>query len=298
MAKVRTRAARRCIGSGLALLLFLFGMTGCGKNDLLWRASNGAYSPTTVKYRPDTNQAADSVETPSTTAVVEAAPAETGIGTLKGRVEFVGSFSPLPPLFAKGAATKDPSICGAEAIPNETIVVKDGGLANVFVYLEKAPKGAAVPPAGDPVAFDQKTCIFLPHAMIMRTKQPVKVLNDDAAAHNTHTYPRKNTSFNKIVSPKERAGVDLLYDQSEKEPLKVGCDIHAWMEAYHLPLDHSFAAVSADDGSFEIKDLPAGKHEFKVWHEAGKMIEKSLIVTIKPGDNEITIKVPATKLGK
>jgi hypothetical protein len=221
-----------------------------------------------------------------------------GVGTLKGKVVFEGNLSPLAPLFAKGAAPKDPSVCGAEAIPNETIVISDGGLANVFVYLEKAPKGAAVSaPAGN-LEFDQKTCIFKPHAMVMRVKQTVTVLNDDAAAHNTHTYPKKSSPFNSVVQPNDRKGVALKYDQVEREPLTVGCDIHPWMQAYHLPLDHSFAAVSAADGTFEIKDLPAGKHEFKVWHEVGKMVEKALVVTIKPGDNEITIKVPASKLGK
>ena len=91
----------------------------------------------------------------------------------------------------------------------------------------------------------------------------------------------------------------MVYGQAEKEPFQVGCDIHSWMTAYHLPLDHPFAAVSAADGTFEIKDLPSGKHEFKVWHEAGKMVEKALVVEIKPGDNnEVSIKVPASKLGK
>ena len=123
-------------------------------------------------------------------------------------------------------------------------------------------------------------------------------MNDDAAAHNTHTYPKKNRPFNSVVQPNDRGGVSLIYDQYEKEPLSVVCDIHPWMQAYHLPLDHSFAAVSKSDGTFEIRDLPAGKHEFKVWHEVGKMLEKSLVVTIKPGDNEITVKVAPAKLGK
>jgi hypothetical protein len=108
----------------------------------------------------------------------------------------------------------------------------------------------------------------------------------------------KNPAFNKVVSPKDRKGVPLKYELSEKQPFSVVCDIHSWMKAYHLPLDHSFAAVSTADGTFEIQGLPAGKHEFKVWHEAGQFLEKSLSVTIKPGDNDITIKVPASKLGK
>ncbi len=260
---------------------------------------SGANSATTVKYRAASTDApteAGNATTPVVTGGV--AIAEEGVGTLKGRVEFVGDFVPLAPLFAKGGAAKDPSVCGVEAIPNEMILVTDGGLANAFVYLEKAPKGAAIPVAGAPIIFDQKVCIFTPHALVIRTKQTVKVLNADGAAHNTHTYPKKNTQFNKIVTPNERNGIDLTYGLAEKEPFQVGCDIHSWMTAYHLPLDHSFAAVSAADGTFEIKDLPAGKHEFKVWHEVGKMVEKALVVTIKPGDNEVTIKVPASKLGR
>jgi hypothetical protein len=273
------------------VLALLAGLSGCNGTLV-----NGAHIVPTVTYKPDANAVAET-ET--------AAPAETtttaeagGVGNLKGKVVYEGSFSPLPALFAKGAATKDPTVCGAEAIPNQSIIVNDGGLANVFVYLEKAPKGAKSAEAGGPIGFDQKTCIFLPHAMIVRTKQVINVMNDDAAAHNTHTYPNKNAQFNSVVQPNDRKGVPMTYSQPEKQPLSVGCDIHPWMQAFHLPLDHSFAALSGADGTFEIKDLPAGKHEFKVWHEVGKMLEKSLVVTIKPGDNEITIKVAASKLSK
>jgi hypothetical protein len=269
-------------------------LTGCGE------LSTGANAIPSVKYRPDTSaQPAAPAETE--TASTEATPSEGGVGSLKGKVVFDGTFAALPPLFGKGTATKDPAVCaGTEDIPNETILVKDGGLANVFVFLEKAPKGATIP-AADPsavVMFDQKNCIFLPHAIALRTKVTVKVLNDDAAAHNTHTNPVKNTAFNQIVSPNDRSGASFQYNLAEREPFKVTCDIHPWMQAYHLPLDHPFAAVSAADGTFEIKDLPAGKHEFRVWHEAGKMINKALAVTIKPGDNEVTIKVSPSQLGK
>lgn len=275
-----------------AALLLLGTVSGCGK------LVTGANSVPTVKYRPDANAVAATDTTGGTTETVATDVGTEGVGTLKGRVVYDGDFSPLPALFAKGAATKDPAVCGAEAIPDERVLVTDGGLANVFVYLEKAPKGAKPADVAGDIDFDQKTCIFLPHAMVIRTKQIVTVLNDDAAAHNTHTYPKRNSAFNSVVQPNDRSGVPLKYDQPEKEPVSVGCDIHPWMQAYHLPLEHSFAAVSKADGTFEIKDLPAGKHEFKVWHEVGKMLEKSLVVVVKPGDNEITIKVAPSKLSK
>ncbi len=268
----------------------MLGAAGCGKLE------SGANSTVSVKYLADAaatpEAAADGTATQGETPVGDAG----GVGTLKGRVVYEGNFTPLPNLYEKGGANKDPSVCGAEAIPNERILVKNGGLANAFVYLEKAPKGGKSAEVTEPAVFDQKVCVFLPHAMVVRTKQTIKVLNADGAAHNTHTFPGKNSQFNSVVQPDDRVGVPLVYTQVEKKPFSVGCDIHPWMQAYHLPLDHSFAAVSKEDGVFEIKDLPAGKHEFKVWHEAGDFLEKSLVVTIKPGDNELTITVPASKL--
>ncbi len=285
--------ARSSVATTLGALLLVIG-SGCS-GPLV----SGANAVTTVKYRAATKEApAVASAAENTTEAVEVSAGAGGVGNLKGRVEYVGDYAPLAPLFGKGGASKDPTVCGLEVIPNETIIVKDGGLANAFVYLDKIPKRATVPAVGEPIVFDQKVCIFTPHAMVLRVKQTVKVMNADGAAHNTHTYPKKNTAFNSVVQPNDRGGVDLTYGQVEKEPFSVGCDIHPWMVAYHLPLDHSFAAVSDADGTFEIKDLPAGKHEFKVWHEAGKMVEKAFVVTIKPGDNEVTIKVPASKLGK
>ena len=283
--------AIKCCVTVCVMAAIVCGAIGCGKLE------SGANVVPTVKHRPDSTVMAtpDAVETPGSTATTEAG----GVGTLTGRVIYEGTFTPLPPLFAKGAATKDPTVCGAEMIPDESIVVNDGGLANVFIYLEKAPKGGKSPEVTGDAVFDQKTCIFLPHAFLVRTKQTVLVKNDDAAAHNTHTNPLKNKGFNSVIAPNDRVGVPLTYAVAEKQPLSVVCDIHAWMRAYHLPLDHSFADVSKADGTFEIKDLPAGKHEFKVWHEKGEFLEKSRVVIIKPGEkNEITINVSAAKLSK
>jgi hypothetical protein len=149
------------------------------------------------------------------------------------------------------------------------------------------------------VVFDQKNCVFLPHALVVRAGQPVKILNDDGALHNTHTYPKRNTPFNQGVQPNDRTGVDLVYTRPETQPLMVGCDVHPWMKAYHLPIDHPYAAVSGPDGKFEIKDLPAGKHEFKVWHEKGGELQRALVVTIKPNEpNAVEIPVPAAKLAR
>jgi hypothetical protein len=40
------------------------------------------------------------------------------------------------------------------------------------------------------------------------------------------------------------------------------------MKGHLLSQTHPYMAVSGEDGTFEIKNLPAGKHEIKFWHEA------------------------------
>ena len=50
-------------------------------------------------------------------------------------------------------------------------------------------------------------------------------------------------------------------------PMQVKCDIHAWMKAYWLVLDHPYMAITDKNGKFNIEKIPEGEHEFIVWHE-------------------------------
>ena len=236
----------------------------------------------------------------STESAAEPA-AELPTGSLRGKVTITGAPS-LPLLIAKGSAVKDAEVCAAEDVPDERLVVGPGGaVANVFVYLPKAPKGAKpFTPPTEPFFFDQKTCRFLPHATIIPVSQTVKVLSNDAVAHNTHTFPNKNAGINSTVNPMDRDGlVSLVYSKSEATPVSVKCDFHAWMNAWHLPLDHGFGAVSDPNGEFTIADLPVGKHAFAVWHEAanGGFVQRKLEVEIKAGETtDVSVDYPAALL--
>ena len=226
-------------------------------------------------------------------------------GTVKGQVIAGGPVEPLKLLVTKGdAAAKDPAVCAAQDIPDESLVIdaKTGGIANVVVYLQKKP--AKVHPDLEKskeaeVVFDQKGCRFLPQVLLVRTDQQVRVLSDDAIAHNTHTWPLKNNQTNVIITPSDRTGV--LFPPlkiGERLPTKISCDIHPWMQAWWVILDHPYAAITKADGTFEIKDLPVGDHEFIVW-KTGGYIEKSYKVTVKVGENNLKpIKVPVETLIK
>lgn len=228
---------------------------------------------------------------PATVAALAALGAadEKGTGTFKGVVTFKGKPPARKVVVTKGDATvkpEDRAICAAEEHFSDELMVNekaDNGVANVFVYLRKAPDGYKAPKVPDePVVFDQKDCHFIPHALIVRCNQKVLIKSDDNLVHNTHTNPVVNTKgFNQAIKPKDREGVAITYEKPERLPVRVQCDFHKWMSAWHLPLDHPFMAVTDADGKFEIKGLPPGSYVFTVWHEMPGYLNNKLAVDIK-----------------
>lgn len=206
-------------------------------------------------------------------------------GTWKGRVVVAGELPDVAPLVAKGDQAIRDSVCVAHDVPDDSLRVdpESRGLANVFVFLRRKP--AIVHPdlessAESEVVFDQKDCRFVPHAMVVRTGQTVLVKSDDPTNHNTHTHPTFNTPENFLVQPNSREGVPLEFRLPEPVPVKVTCDLHPWMNAYWLVINHPYAAVTNEEGEFLIEHLPAGTQTFRVWHERAGWIDKSMKVEI------------------
>ena len=212
----------------------------------------------------------------------------------------------VPVRFKKGDPTvKDPTVCAAADMPDDTLVVNpdNNGIANVFIYLRKAPADVhpelKMVPASK-ITFDQKGCRFLPHAVTVRVGQPVNCISSDQAAHNIHTNPVAGTAANFIVQPNDQKGQDVKFDVVETLPVKVVCDIHSFMDAYWLVTDHPYVAVTDADGKFKIENLPVGEHSFRVWHERQGYLNREYKVKVEAGKtNTLKVeKVPAAKLAK
>lgn len=218
------------------------------------------------------------------------------LGSFSGQVVLDGAIPKLD--FA--TTDKDPKAapelkqCGITQVPNEKLVVdpKTKGIANVAVYLQKAPAGmpAEYKKSKKPtVDFDQKGTQFLPHMLVVRTDQTVKVLSDDPMGHNTHTNPIRSSPFNSAIKAKERVGVPVTIKTPERLPVNVKCDIHPWMTAWWVVVDHPYVAITDAEGKFKIENLPPGEHKFTVWQESFGYLSE------RPGERDVTVTIVAKK---
>ena len=158
----------------------------------------------------------------------------------------------------------------------ETYVVNDGKLGNVFVYVKDGLSGYTFDAPTSVVTFDQKNCRYHPHVFGVQVNQPVEIVNSDPTLHNIHALPKGNAEFN---NGQPIQGMKMTHKFTAKEvmvPFK--CDVHGWMNAYVGVLDHPYFAVSDNDGKFSLKGLPPGTYTIEAWHE--KLGTQTAMVTL------------------
>src|SRR5438132_1289246 len=65
-------------------------------------------------------------------------------------------------------------------------------------------------------------------------------------------------------------------DKPGGEQLK--CDVHNFMTGGIFVADNPYYALTGDDGSYEIKDVPAGTYTVATWHQAAGPLSGSVTV--------------------
>ena len=194
-------------------------------------------------------------------------------GAITGIVKFDGQAPARQPI----AMDSDPYCTKQPPNSTETVLVGEGsGLQNVFVYVKDGLGDRVFPVPPAVTVLDQKGCRYTPHVLGIQVGQTLEILSSDNTLHNVHAVPEQNREFNRAY---QLGGIKHTHVFSAREvmvPFK--CDVHKWMNAYVGVLDHPFYAVTAGNGSFELKGLPPGTYTVEAWHE--KLGTQTQMVTI------------------
>ena len=169
-----------------------------------------------------------------------------------------------PPAPKKIDTSADP-VCGQKN-PNlltDDTIVKDGKLANVFVYMKEGTADGgkkiaeytwATPTAA--AQLDQNGCHYAPHVMGVQVNQKISITNSDATQHNIHPTPKLNPEWNQTQSAGQ-GPIEKSFARAEVL-IPVKCNQHPWMKAYIGVMKHPLFAVSSDDWCFRNQERSAG----------------------------------------
>ncbi len=165
--------------------------------------------------------------------------------------------------------------------------MKDGKLANVFIYI----KDGTVESGGKKVAdftwatpntavqLDQNGCHYAPHVLGIQVNQKLSITNSDQTQHNVHPTPKLNPEWNQTQAI-GAAPIEKTFARPETL-IPVKCNQHPWMKAYIGVMRTPFFAVSGADGAFKISGVPAGTYTVVAWREGGQNgTEKTMQVTV------------------
>lgn len=216
-------------------------------------------------------------------------------GTIKGKIKAAEKIKdPMIPIKVSPKETpadaeKIRSTCGQNQQANMYLISAANEVKNVLVIVEDVKKGKAAPKKD--ITIDNNKCYFEPVVSITYKGSNFVVKNSDPIMHNTNLgimlQDKRSTVYN-LALPKK--------DQVISKPVRrigmheVKCSTHEWMRAYIYVSEHPYVALTDANGSFEIKDLPAGKYKVKIWHEGFKEVTKDVDVsTGKASDLSVTL---------
>jgi plastocyanin len=233
-------------------------------------------------------------------------------GTIKGQVVWAEDKLPEPEKIDVGAANPKECLKNGDLFSEKFVIDKGSkGVRWVVVSLvDSKDPNAALPIHPDlkalkdkKVVMDQPCCAFEPRVLCVRQGQTVVFKNSSEIPHGVNVLGTfNNPKLNKVVPP----GTELEVDKwvAYWAPIPIRCESHKWMQGYVKVFNHPYYAVTDKDGSFEIKDAPAGEYNIVVWHETGFLLgdktKTGVKITIKAGDTTDLgkIKMPMPKEDK
>lgn len=201
-------------------------------------------------------------------------------GEISGTITFDGDL-PEP---RKLAIVKDQETCGQRDATVPLIRTNDKKqVADAVIFIADIREGKSFDKRAEPPLINQHHCEFVPHVQAVRLKEDVAILNSDPVAHNIKADQRIYTLFN-VLQPQQ--GMKSLKQFDKSGLVSLHCNVHDWMQGWLWVFPHPYHAVTGEDGSFAMKNVPPGKYELVIWQEHLGSVKKT--VEVKAGE---TVKV-------
>ena len=192
-------------------------------------------------------------------------------GTVTGTVQFSGEL-PTPTPFEL-RRYPDQVYCGALSdgsgyrLLREVAVGAQQGLKDVIVTIEGIAKGK--PFEFTETKLEANICQFVPFVSVMREHHPLTVKNLDQVSHDLQIYERDDDHvfimFHRPALTKSGTS-DIIRFTGNRRDVIMQCGMHPFMQGHGLAVENPYYAITELDGTFTIKDLPAGTHRIKAWH--------------------------------
>jgi hypothetical protein len=196
-------------------------------------------------------------------------------GTITGTIKWEGAKPNRERLDVSGSP--DCLKTSKETIYEEKIVVNDNNtVCFAYVAIDTADTYETPAEAG---LVDQIGCHYVPHVFGVMAGQTLKIKSSDPTSHNAHYIP---TNF---PENEENIAMVGIGTKERKFPgpdrVKFKCDVHPWMNAWLHVSTHPFFAVTGADGTYTIKNVPAGTHKLVVKQE--KLGDQTATITVEAG---------------
>ena len=172
---------------------------------------------------------------------------------------------------------------------------KSGELAEAVVAISK--RGLkATEEKREPVTaiVDQKDFQFTPETTAIRVGDHVRFLNSDDHAHNVKT-SHPDFSFNVTMPVGSEHTETFKVAGGARQPYRIDCVFHTAMQSWIFVFDHPWFQVTNADGSFHMKDVPAGEYRLDVVHPAGDLRHRQTIQVVAGEGAKIEIRMQPKK---
>jgi len=164
----------------------------------------------------------------------------------------------------------------------EVNVGPGGGLKDVVVVVEGVQSGK--PFTFTNAQVEANVCQFLPFVTVVSDKRQLTVTNRDPVSHDIQGYSYDQAGVDIVLhrpSLKATGTTEIVHLVKGRKVFTMQCGMHPYMQNWGYAIDNPYYAVTDQDGSFSIGDLPPGIYRVKAWHPILGVQERELKVEAK-----------------